>query len=302
MTKTGRNDPCPCGSGKKYKKCCLRPEDDIAPVGVYRLPFGAVTDTYPGDLILKDIYKKSKEFRNFYDSEKGKLPSRLFWLKANPAIATSLSYCIGQKGKFARLTTKGKTDYLLILDNIPPKVEDIVTIAHELMHCIVFDESYPGVGVANTKDIPYEYQRANAVIAAKLTSMLHDILVDSRLLNYGFDYNDLLKAKYLGHIRSYKGESEASLDRINTLLTLFEFVLANLQGKMILGEDKTYSNQYRDDFKEIFPNIAKEGDILIDMIELIGYDTPDKVKALLQEIMEKYGLVEGFVLEQEMIT
>ena len=23
-TKIGRNDPCPCGSGKKYKKCCLR--------------------------------------------------------------------------------------------------------------------------------------------------------------------------------------------------------------------------------------------------------------------------------------
>ena len=23
-TKIGRNDPCPCGSGKKYKKCCGR--------------------------------------------------------------------------------------------------------------------------------------------------------------------------------------------------------------------------------------------------------------------------------------
>jgi preprotein translocase subunit SecA len=22
--KVGRNDPCPCGSGKKYKKCCGR--------------------------------------------------------------------------------------------------------------------------------------------------------------------------------------------------------------------------------------------------------------------------------------
>jgi len=22
MKKVGRNDPCPCGSGKKYKKCC----------------------------------------------------------------------------------------------------------------------------------------------------------------------------------------------------------------------------------------------------------------------------------------
>jgi len=24
MNKTGRNDPCPCGSGKKFKKCCER--------------------------------------------------------------------------------------------------------------------------------------------------------------------------------------------------------------------------------------------------------------------------------------
>jgi len=22
--KVGRNDPCPCGSGKKYKKCCMQ--------------------------------------------------------------------------------------------------------------------------------------------------------------------------------------------------------------------------------------------------------------------------------------
>lgn len=26
MTKPGRNDPCPCGSGKKYKKCCMNKE------------------------------------------------------------------------------------------------------------------------------------------------------------------------------------------------------------------------------------------------------------------------------------
>ncbi len=24
MTKISRNAPCPCGSGKKYKKCCLQ--------------------------------------------------------------------------------------------------------------------------------------------------------------------------------------------------------------------------------------------------------------------------------------
>ncbi|KAF5437251.1 hypothetical protein C5S35_04985 [Candidatus Methanophagaceae archaeon] len=24
MVKIGRNDPCPCGSGKKYKRCCMK--------------------------------------------------------------------------------------------------------------------------------------------------------------------------------------------------------------------------------------------------------------------------------------
>jgi hypothetical protein len=28
MHKVGRNEPCPCGSGKKYKKCCLRTEEE----------------------------------------------------------------------------------------------------------------------------------------------------------------------------------------------------------------------------------------------------------------------------------
>ncbi len=31
-SKTGRNDPCPCGSGKKYKKCCWKKEQ-IATAG-----------------------------------------------------------------------------------------------------------------------------------------------------------------------------------------------------------------------------------------------------------------------------
>ena len=30
MAKPGRNDPCPCGSGNKYKKCCLAKEEAVA--------------------------------------------------------------------------------------------------------------------------------------------------------------------------------------------------------------------------------------------------------------------------------
>jgi tetratricopeptide (TPR) repeat protein len=29
MAKPGRNDPCPCGSGKKYKQCCLANEEAL---------------------------------------------------------------------------------------------------------------------------------------------------------------------------------------------------------------------------------------------------------------------------------
>jgi tetratricopeptide (TPR) repeat protein len=29
MAKIGRNEPCPCGSGKKYKKCCLLHHDEV---------------------------------------------------------------------------------------------------------------------------------------------------------------------------------------------------------------------------------------------------------------------------------
>lgn len=29
MSKISRNEPCPCGSGKKYKKCCLNRDEEI---------------------------------------------------------------------------------------------------------------------------------------------------------------------------------------------------------------------------------------------------------------------------------
>ena len=39
--KPGRNDPCPCGSGKKYKKCCLQDGVDPSARALERAPEGA---------------------------------------------------------------------------------------------------------------------------------------------------------------------------------------------------------------------------------------------------------------------
>ncbi len=41
MVKTGRNAPCPCGSGRKYKRCCAKRETDTrnAPLPTGRTRF-----------------------------------------------------------------------------------------------------------------------------------------------------------------------------------------------------------------------------------------------------------------------
>jgi len=41
MPKTGRNDPCPCGSGKKYKRCCLD-KDEAAALAARRAELAAL--------------------------------------------------------------------------------------------------------------------------------------------------------------------------------------------------------------------------------------------------------------------
>jgi tetratricopeptide (TPR) repeat protein len=43
VPKTGRNDPCPCGSGKKYKHCCLEKDraTELAPAIAQRVALQA---------------------------------------------------------------------------------------------------------------------------------------------------------------------------------------------------------------------------------------------------------------------
>jgi hypothetical protein len=72
--KPGRNDPCTCGSGKKYKKCCMNKEEPPEPLGLrppppvpaYAAPVGRHETDY-----LKDRKTDQKpprtEFDDWYD-------------------------------------------------------------------------------------------------------------------------------------------------------------------------------------------------------------------------------------------
>jgi hypothetical protein len=42
MPRPGRNDPCPCGSGKKFKQCCASKKDRLSPALIAALVAVAV--------------------------------------------------------------------------------------------------------------------------------------------------------------------------------------------------------------------------------------------------------------------
>ena len=44
LVDVGRNDPCPCGSGRKYKKCCLGAREDALAGNVTDINAGALVD------------------------------------------------------------------------------------------------------------------------------------------------------------------------------------------------------------------------------------------------------------------
>ena len=53
LKKIGRNDPCPCGSGEKYKKCCLDRPGPILPFFHRFLTYEEVDDMSTEDIIQR---------------------------------------------------------------------------------------------------------------------------------------------------------------------------------------------------------------------------------------------------------
>ncbi len=47
--KTGRNEPCPCGSGKKYKKCHLGADEKAESQDISKINAEATVDVKPDD-------------------------------------------------------------------------------------------------------------------------------------------------------------------------------------------------------------------------------------------------------------
>ena len=56
MPRPGRNDRCPCGSGKKFKQCCASKKDRLSPALIAVLVVGAVLAVI---LIVSNVRRSS---------------------------------------------------------------------------------------------------------------------------------------------------------------------------------------------------------------------------------------------------
>jgi len=82
MAKIGRNDPCPCGSGKKYKNCCIGKYDNVIP-----FPAGEGGD---------DVFERYQDMAENWDHEKGPPPTFMESL-GKPNLATEALHDLSEK-------------------------------------------------------------------------------------------------------------------------------------------------------------------------------------------------------------
>ena len=106
--KIGRNEPCPCGSGKKYKKCCLlknkQPSSSV-------LPFNEETD-FPHIIpTAKKLYERIKDY-NFQDLIVAAFCLNL-WRRNRSALAQALTLhlALSMDKPFGSLCIKEYSDF-----------------------------------------------------------------------------------------------------------------------------------------------------------------------------------------------
>ena len=140
MKKVGRNDPCPCGSGKKFKKCHMGREDELVLDGM-----GEITVEMSAQITsLPQVrYGRSQEMTDALDLEE--LTGNAIGIKFVDLISYADLNIFGSpqsrisKGKgggvFINLYRTLKTDPDHIYLAISPDIDDS-TLIHQLAHVV----------------------------------------------------------------------------------------------------------------------------------------------------------------------
>lgn len=260
--KVGRNDPCPCGSGKKYKKCCLEKMDVRSPTA---------TQTFPEELVIGKLLNSSKEFAAFYHAERRKIVKPVQWTQ-DPSLPEGVDH------QATQLLTG---EQVISLRRVPARLEDAISIAHELQHFLLSGEGFPSTGCEDKR--LYD-------VSSSLNSMLHDPLVNSRLQAYGFDLWNQYETEVSRDSRTLEAEPSPPSGSLRRMLWIFNYVANTLDWELAYNKAGKSDNEFQSWFDARYPDVAEEGQELLASVRSIGFDTPENMGILLNEIIRKYKL------------
>lgn len=140
MKKIGRNEPCPCGSGKKFKQCHLGKEEDLFPDGPGDFTFEMSTKITSLPAVN---YGRSKEMLDALDIKEltgSAMGIRFIDLNSYRSLDLSgpRSFTSGQGnegGVIVNMLKTSKSDPENIYLAISPKIAD-GTLVHQLAHAL----------------------------------------------------------------------------------------------------------------------------------------------------------------------
>jgi len=284
MKKIGRNNPCYCGSGKKYKNCCL----NLKPSGSYMLSPGKSVDTYSEEDVVKQLISSSPAFKNYYETERESI-GEILWIISNKDVELTSGFQKGQKGKALRYGKKTDIKKIIILEQIPPSLDDLFLVAHEMTHFLIAKKGFPSIAARLPNDLDDNEKQQRMHLASSMATMFHDPLCDSLLERYGIVYEDAYREYVLSVLEDRKNVEEPASNTYLAYIYAFQYVLTNLHNDTMVS-DNVCLEKYNKFYESKFPNITEEGKFILDLIGISGYDTPEKLAFLYQDIINSMGL------------
>jgi len=255
MKKIGRNDLCPCGSGKKFKKCHMGMEDELGLDGVGEVSVEEMGTKIKG---LPDVkYGRSGEMIDALDIKEltgNSIGIRFVDLKSynDLNLFGSTHHKVSEEksgGIFINLykTTQADPDniYLAISRDI-----DDSTLIHELAHVLDYlggSNLMPGtlaplgleLGIpVDHLEHPEEYGHWLDYLKKKFDVQLD---ADDTIVSYLFEHGMLIKGKEIGEKNGFilKSKSDRILKFLSENSQEIHALIQNLPGYIGKGKDSS---------------------------------------------------------------
>lgn len=231
-------------------------------------------------VVLQGLLGSSTKFKNFYEKERQSIQCEIIWV-FNDYLDTKDQL---PDGDLARVNWIDNSHAIIIFKHNPPLKADETIIAHELAHMIIKERGFPLVRLTD-QDSPIPPNLQEQIFC--LNNMIHDPLVISLLTSYGYD----LRREYLDECKKGVRLSSSFREKPDPILFLnmaFNFVQTHLMIQILSLDKKSSCQKLQEIITSIYPELKREADVIIQRIDKIGYDTPEKVRAVYQEIIKEH--------------